>query len=117
MHWNAPSLHSNANLPRSSSVSFYLCLEINKHEESPTLPTINERKISPGQLELQRRIAQAQLLRAPTQDHSNDASEGRREVNMAKRFEKTPAPRVRASSETKKMIFISFRLLLIIQNS
>ena len=49
-------------------------IEINKHEESSTLPTINERKISPGQLELQRRLAQAQLLRAPTQDHSNDTS-------------------------------------------
>ena len=66
------------------------------------MPTINERKISPGQLELQRRIAQAQLLHASTQDHSKDASEGKREVNMAKRVEKTAARRTRASRQSQR---------------
>ena len=66
------------------------------------MPTINERKISPGQLELQRRIAQAQLHHASTQDHSKDVSEGKREVNMAKRAEKSPTRRSRASRQTQR---------------
>ena len=42
-----------------------------------------------------RAIGQHQPVDPPF-GHSNDASEGSREVNMAKRFEKTPAPRARA---------------------
>ena len=63
-------------------------IEINKHEKSPTIAMIDERNISPGQLELQRRVAQAQLQRTTTTNNVDSKAEPKREVNMAKRIEK-----------------------------
>ena len=65
-------------------------VEIHVHEETPSDETtkqeahISEREFSPGQLELQRRVAFAQSKREVKQHVIDDTEESTREVRMAK---------------------------------